>query len=86
MSKALKKIQKRLNGIGPIPYRVIGFGTVFSCLILLVSAVLFYHADTTHAREVATAVLDSGVWVFAESVIGGLLMQSYAERNQKSKD
>lgn len=86
MSKALKKIQKRLNGIDPIPYRVIRYGTGFSCLILFLSAVLFRQADSHHAREVATAVLDSGVWVFAESVIGALLMQTYAERHKKSED
>lgn len=84
MSNALKRIYKRLNGIGPIPRLVIRYGTLLSCAVLLLSAVLFHHADNSHAREVAAGVLDGGVWVFAESVIGGLLMQSYADRHQNS--
>ena len=79
----LRRIQKRLTGIGPVPHRVIGLGTGFACLVLLGSALLVHQADTHHARTVATALFDGGVWVFAESIIGGLLMQSYAEKHAK---
>ena len=84
MSSHLKRIRKRLDGVGGIPKRVIGCGTVFSCLVILFSALLFAWADDSHARAVAAGVLDSGVWVFAESIIGGLLMQSYSEKHSKN--
>lgn len=80
----LKQIQKRLNGIDGVPKKVIGGGTVFACLIILFSVLLFVRAEDSHARAVAAAVLDSGVWIFAESIIGGLLMQSYSEKHSKN--
>lgn len=83
MSTAFKRIQKRLNGIGPIPRAVVRYGTLISCVLLLFSAFLFRTAETSFDRSIAAGVLDGGVWVFAESVIGGLLMQSYAERHPK---
>ncbi len=84
MSSQLKRIRKRLDGIDGVPKRVIGGGTVFSCLVVLFSALLFEWAEDAHARTVAAAVLDSGVWIFAESIIGGLLMQSYSEKHSKN--
>ena len=83
MSEALRKIKKRLRGIGPIPRQVIGMGTALSCMVLILAVLLYYRAVSAHDRTVATTLLDSGVWVFAESIIGGLLMQSYAEKHQK---
>ena len=79
----LRKIQKRLNGIRPLPRRIIGAGTGLSCLILILAAGMFRQADTQHTRAIAAALFDGGVWVFAESIIGGLLMHSYAEKHAK---
>lgn len=87
MSNALKQIQKQLNGIGKVPHSVICCGTILSCTLLLASSfLLFSQADTTYAREIAIGIWEGGVWIFTESIIGGLLMQSYADRNHRSED
>ncbi len=79
LPKNLEKIQKELNSINKVSKSLIKYGSAFSLLILAVGSILLIVSGTTLNHDyyfdlTAKAMIKNSTTVFAEVIIGGLLI------------